>query len=291
MAKAAAAGHRVVLITATNGEQGEPKPGVLEAGESLAERRLVELARSAKILGAELLLMGYEDSGMMGEPANDNAACFWQADLDTAAERLAAMLREVDADVLTIYDAHGLYGHPDHIKVHAVGIRAAELIGLEHVYMGTVNRDRALAGFSAMREQLGPDADLPDPDGFAEFGMVEDDLSYEIDATGFVDIKKEALTQHRSQVSPDDFFLAMPDEAFSAMFGWENYAIPGVTGTGGPSVVELLPGLWARWSSGSGEITLVETAEVTGSSKHMRSGVGTHEHCVAGEAALGARDQ
>ncbi|MEZ5226048.1 MAG: PIG-L family deacetylase [Acidimicrobiales bacterium] len=232
-----------MLITATNGEQGEPKPGVLADGEPLAERRLVELERSAKILGAELLLMGYEDSGMMGEPANDNPACFWQADLDDAAGRLADLLREIEPDVLTIYDEHGLYGHPDHIKVHQVGLRAAELVGLDHVYLGTVNRDRALAGFSAMREHLGPDADLPDPDDFAEFGMPENDLSYEIDATAFAEVKKEALSQHRSQVSPDDFFLAMPDEAFVTMFGWETYAIPGVTGTGGPEVVELLPGL------------------------------------------------
>lgn len=243
MAKAAAAGHRVVLVTATNGEQGEPKPGVLAEGERLADRRLVELRQSAEILGAELLLLGYEDSGMMGEPSNTNPACFWQADLEVAATRLVELLRDVEVDVLTIYDAHGLYGHPDHIKVHQVGLRAAEMIGLEHVYMGTVNRDRALAGFASMREQLGPEADLPDPDDFAEFGMPEDDLSFEIDATAFVDVKKKALEQHRSQVSPDDFFLAMPNEAFAAMFGWENYAIHGVTGTGGPVVVDLLPGL------------------------------------------------
>ncbi len=243
MAKAAAAGHRVVLVTATNGEQGEPKPGVLAKGEALADRRLVELARSAEILGSELVVLGYEDSGMMGEPTNENPACFWQADLDTAAERLVEILRCVDADVLTIYDAHGLYGHPDHIKVHQVGLRAANSIGLDHVYMGTVNRDRALAGFAAMREQLGPEADLPDPDGFAEFGMVEDDLSFEIDVSAQIEVKKQALEQHRSQVAPDDFFLAMPDEAFHAMFGTETYAIPGVTATGGPSMVELLPGL------------------------------------------------
>ena len=185
MAKAAASGHRVVLITATNGEQGEPKPGVLDEGEALADRRLIEVAQSAEVLGAELILLGYEDSGMMGEPANDNPHCFWQADLEAAAQRLAQILADLSTDVLTVYDPHGLYGHPDHIKVHEVGVRAAEIAAISNVYMGTVNRDRALAGFAAMREQVGPDADLPDPDDFAEFGMTEDDLAFDIDVSDF----------------------------------------------------------------------------------------------------------
>lgn len=243
MAKAAAGGHRVVLVTATNGEEGEPKPGVLAEGEALADRRLIEVARSAEVLGAELILLGYEDSGMMGEPANENPNCFWQADLESAAERLAGILTELSADVLTVYDPHGLYGHPDHIKVHEVGIRAAEIASIDHVYMGTVNRDRALAGFEAMRQQLGPEADLPSPEDFADFGMVEDDLAFDIDVSDFLAAKRQALAQHESQVSPDDFFLAMPDEAFVAMFGQEHYAIPGQTGTGGPTTVDLLPGL------------------------------------------------
>ncbi len=247
MLKAAAAGHRVVLVTATNGEQGEPQPGVLADGERLADRRLVELARSAEILGAELVLLGYEDSGMIGEPANDNPDCFWRADVEVAAERLAAILRDVDADVLTIYDDHGLYGHPDHIQVHRVGRRAAELAGVEHVYMGTVNRDRARAGFAAMRESMPEQPDAIEEEfseeEFETFGMVENDLAFEIDVTSHIDDKRRALSMHRSQVSPDDFFMSMPPEAFAAMFGYESYGIPDRTDTGGPQRVGLLPGL------------------------------------------------
>ncbi len=66
---------------------------------------------------------------MMGEPTNDDPDCFWQADVDEAAERLAAILREVGCDVLTHYDDHGNYGHPDHIQVHRVGRRAARAGG------------------------------------------------------------------------------------------------------------------------------------------------------------------
>ena len=114
MAAAAAAGHRVVLVTATRGEHGEPVPGVLRDGEQLWERRVVETRLAGDILGAERVeFLGYVDSGMMGEPTNDHPDCFWQADVDDAAERRAAILREVEADVLTLHDAHGVYGPPD----------------------------------------------------------------------------------------------------------------------------------------------------------------------------------
>ena len=89
-------------------------------------------------------ILGHEDSGMMGEATNDNPAGFWQADLDEAADRLAAILTEVGADVLTTYDDHGGYGHPDHIQVHRVGARAAERAGVTQVFESTMNREYIL---------------------------------------------------------------------------------------------------------------------------------------------------
>ena len=74
--------------------------------------------------------LGYEDSGhdrLGAEREPRVVPC--RRRVDEAAERLAAILREEQADVLTIYDWHGNYGHPDHIKVHHVGHRAAELAG------------------------------------------------------------------------------------------------------------------------------------------------------------------
>ncbi len=245
MLQAARAGHRVVLVCATRGEHGEPQEGVLNEGEDLWERRMAELATACEILGAEPpRWLGYEDSGMIDTPTNDNPACFWQADLDEASERFAAILREVDADVVTIYDSHGGYGHPDHIMVHRAGLAGAKLAGVEHVYEATINRTRALAMMSQARE-----AGLMDPDngpGIEEdptFGTLEEDISFLIDVTDVAVEKKQAIAAHRSQVGPDSFFLSMPDEAFNMMFGMESFALPGVTGTGGPQEVDVLPGL------------------------------------------------
>ena len=153
MLLASQAGHRVVLVLATKGEQGQPVDGVLDDGEHLWERRVKESLRSAELLGVHRVeFLGYLDSGMMDEPTHDDPDCFWQADLDEAAARLAAILQEESADVLTVYDAHGGYGHPDHIQVHRVGIEAASLAGVERVFWSTMNRTQMMAQLASSTE-------------------------------------------------------------------------------------------------------------------------------------------
>ncbi|MEM9135278.1 MAG: PIG-L family deacetylase [Actinomycetota bacterium] len=249
MAKAAAAGHRVVLVCATRGEQGEPQEGVLDEGEELWERRVVELAEAAKLLGAdEPRWLGYEDSGMMGEPTNENPACFWQADHDEAVARFQAILEEVEADVVTIYDEHGGYGHPDHIRVHTVGLAAARAAGIEGVYEATMNRtaiqemrDAAPETFeNGDGDEDGDDADF-DVDSF---GTAAADIAYRVDVGEVIEAKRAAMVAHRSQIGPDSLFLAMPDEVFVVAFGSEWFNIPGRISNGnGPVDVEMLPGL------------------------------------------------
>src|SRR5579863_1793291 len=105
MARMAAEGHRVVLVTATRGELGEVPDGVLAPGETLAARRAVELSAACAVLGvARHEYLGYGDSGMAGEPTNDDPQCFWQADLDEASARLAAILDDEGAEVFATYD-------------------------------------------------------------------------------------------------------------------------------------------------------------------------------------------
>ncbi len=244
MAKAADRGHRVIVVCATRGEHGEPQDGVLEPGEALWERRILELAESAAILGAEEpVLLGYEDSGMMGEPTNDNPASFWQADHDEAVARMAEILRDVEADVLTIYDDHGGYGHPDHLRVHTVGKEAAALVGLDHVYEATINRDAVRELIEAAADDPSTDVDSDSAPDTETFGTAHADISFEIDVSGVVTLKKQSMMAHRSQIGPDSFFLTMPDAVFATAFGTEWFNIPGVTGTGGPRSTDLLPGL------------------------------------------------
>lgn len=228
-------GHQVVLVVATRGEQGEPQPGVLNDGEPLWERRVVETHQAAEIMGLDRVeFLGYEDSGMIGEPTNENPLCFWQADVEEASQRLAQILVDVDADVLTIYDSHGGYGHPDHIQVHRVGKRAAEIAGVDRVFQSTMNRDRIrkqmeenasvfedeiegeLEGETA--EQMRQRAEAADR---GEFGSPEAVITHAVDVAHVVDVKKAAMAAHRSQIGPDSFFFTMPPEVFAAAFGTE----------------------------------------------------------------------
>jgi LmbE family N-acetylglucosaminyl deacetylase len=222
MARYAAEGSRVVLVVATRGEHGEVADGVLEPGEDLWQRRVVETERAAEILGVQRVeFLGYRDSGMMGEPTNDAPGAFWSADLDEAAARLAVILEEEQADVLTAYDDHGGYGHPDHIQVHRVGLRAAKLVGTPVVYEATMNRDHILRLLRERSDEIPEGVERPDPEEFAEFGTPEALITTTIDVRDFVDRKRAAMAAHQSQIDENHFFLTMPPDAFREAFGHE----------------------------------------------------------------------
>lgn len=226
MRLAADAGHRVVLVFATRGECGEPVEGALAEGEQLGIRRTAECFTSAEVLGAQRVeFLGYLDSGMMGEPTNDNPACFWAVDVESAARRFAAILQEESADVVTVYDDHGGYGHPDHIQVHRVGKRGAELAGTPRVFQSTINRDSILRNIEmavAAAEAAGESTDdLPNVED--DFGTTEDLITHAVDVSSVIDAKKSAMMAHASQIGADSWFLAMPDEAFAQAFATEWY--------------------------------------------------------------------
>ena len=206
---------------------------------------MVELSASASILGAdEPRWLGYHDSGMIGEETNDAPGSFWTADLDEATNRLADILTEVEADVLTIYDENGGYGHPDHIMVHKVGLAAASQAGVTNVYEATMNRTEMQAMLESQPDlfddEEGESDDRIDIDSM---GTPASDIKYRISVGEHIEKKRESMVAHRSQIGPDSMFLTMPDEIFAAAFGSEWFNVPGTTDTGGPEDVALLPGL------------------------------------------------
>jgi LmbE family N-acetylglucosaminyl deacetylase len=243
LAKATAAGHRVVVVYATGGELGAVPDGFLAPGETLVERRAAEARRSADVLGVDRVLwLGYRDSGMMGEPGNDDPRSFWRADVDEAAARLAEVVRAEGADVLTVYDEKGQYGHPDHIQVHRVGVRAGELAGTPHVLELTFNRDHikrmmaaAGAGSGMPREDASSGDGRDEPGGSGgdgperpagatdELGMPEEAITTFVDVGGFLDRKRASMEAHASQIADTRFLLAMPPEAFAFALGTEFY--------------------------------------------------------------------
>lgn len=224
MAKAAADGHDVVLVVATGGEEGEVPDGFLDDGESLGDRRRRETMASAEVLGVKAVeWLGYRDSGMVDTPTTKHPECFWQADVEEAAAKLAAILRDHDCDVLTIYDSNGNYGHPDHIQVHRVGDRAAALYGKAEVFEATMNRDYIQRNIKAMRDAAASDDAIPDdaPSEDFEIGVSEAQITTAVDVSEYIDRKRASMRAHASQIGDESFFLVMPDDVFTGAFGTE----------------------------------------------------------------------
>ena len=230
MALASAAGHRVVLIVATDGELGFTVPGVAETPEALGAHRRAETQGAASILGVHRVeFLGYHDSGMAGEDTNNDPACFAQADVEGAAERVAAILIEERADAFTIYDDHGGYGHPDHIAVHTVGTRAGELAEVPSVVWATMNRDKIreqMAGAADLIAELGDAMDDDPPKMDEDMGSPESLITHGLDVSSVVDAKRRAMVAHGSQIGEDSWFLKMPDEIFAIAFGQEWFVDP-----------------------------------------------------------------
>jgi LmbE family N-acetylglucosaminyl deacetylase len=226
LARIAAEGHRVVIVVATAGEAGLTVTG----HHDLGDRRMAELRASADQLGcARVVCLGYADSGMTG-PATDLG--FSTIDIDEAGHALAAILAEERADVLTTYDPVGGYGHRDHVHVHKVGARAAELAGTPVVLEATVDRaalQRALRLFGRLR-RLPPDFSA---EGFDTAYSAPATLTHKVDVRRYCRPKRAAMAAHVSQGDAADRTLALclrlPGPIFRLAFGREWFVEQGRT--------------------------------------------------------------
>ena len=231
LARAAAEGHRVVLVTATAGEAGLTGDGTDRT--ALERRRREELARSAQALGcARWELLGYADSG--GSPPGEPRTTRGFADLDVEepAQRLAAILREERADVLTTYDPQGGYGHPDHVQVHRVGARAAQLAGTPVLLEATVDR-ALLRRVAAVMRRLPGLARLVPESGFADAYLPREELTHRVDVRRHLAAKRASLEAHHSQttggagVRTVALLLRLPRPVLGLALGREWFREPG----------------------------------------------------------------
>lgn len=227
IARLAAEGHRVVLVTATGGEAGLASTELL-AAESLGDRRLRELAVSADVLGcARVVLLGYADSGMADEPTGHPNA-FADTDVEAGAQRLAQLLREENADVLTIYDPAGGYGHPDHTQVNRVGQRAAQLHHTPLLLEATIDRRALQRALRSIRPLTSRWADW-DPKRFSTLFADPHRLTHRIDVSAYLPAKRAAMQAHASQATSDSgtrllaALLRLPAPLFRIALRWEWY--------------------------------------------------------------------
>lgn len=239
LARAADEGLRTAVVTATGGELGEVVGEGMDPDEvrpRLADVRREELTAALDVLGAgPPRFLGYRDSGMIGTDGNDDPQSFWRAPFDDAVGRLVAEIRGFRPSVLVTYDAFGLYGHPDHVQTHRVGLVAAEACAaaalypdagppwrVPKVYLSTVPRS-FVATANAELPRLG----LPSPFGEETdparlvIGTPDEEVTTVVDVYAWLERKWAALRAHASQIGPDSFFLSMPEELRAEAFGTE----------------------------------------------------------------------
>jgi N-acetyl-1-D-myo-inositol-2-amino-2-deoxy-alpha-D-glucopyranoside deacetylase len=239
MAKYASAGIPVVVVTATDGALGEvhnyDDPGPIK--ERLAEVRAEEIRAALDILGVkDQEFLGYRDSGMMGWETNHHPNCFWQADHQEAARRLVSLIRKYRPEVMTIYDPHGGYGHPDHINVHRIGIDAFYASDDEmrfplskgeegwrpaKLYMTARPRTR-MAAWAEMRLSEGS-IDAETAERMRQSGVPDDLVTCLVDVREYVETKLNALRAHRTQIPLDWPMLTVPEDRKDEVLGREAF--------------------------------------------------------------------
>jgi LmbE family N-acetylglucosaminyl deacetylase len=242
LAKAAAQGHRVVLVSATDGAAGLAASSY-GAPEELAKQRIAELRASAEAIGAQRVeVLGYADSGLHAEVVpGPGVEPFARADVGEAARRLAEILLEERADILTGYDVTGGYGHPDHVQVHHVGAAAAALAGTSRLLEATVDRDLLLRGMRLARRLrlLPPQVDLA---AFERAYQPRSAITHRIDVRAWTPAKRASMAAHASQATADTgdrtlaAFLRLPGPLYRLVLGreWFVQRVPAPAGpTGG----------------------------------------------------------
>jgi N-acetyl-1-D-myo-inositol-2-amino-2-deoxy-alpha-D-glucopyranoside deacetylase len=248
IARYAAEGANVTVVTCTRGEVGEIVVDDLkylaDAGEdALGEHRVTEMADAADALGLKdhrwLGGVGrYRDSGMMGTPENDDPRSFWRADVAQATAEMTTIIREVRPQVVVTYDDNGDYGHPDHIQAHRVTVAAIEAAGdpsrypeagepwtVSKRYQNAMPKSLLRKGFAYFKAS-GDDffAGLESADDLP-FGVEDEVITTRVEGTAYLDRKHAAMRAHRSQIDPAGVFFALPEELQEEAFGSEYFVL------------------------------------------------------------------
>ena len=231
-------GVHTVLVCCTGGEAGDilnPAMDTPEVRADLAGVRMRELEKAVEVIGYdELVMLGYRDSGMPGTPPNEDPRCFAKADLDDAVGRLVAIIRRTRPQVVVTYsDKQEGYPHPDHLKVHDISVvafdaaadpdrfpEAGEPWQPLKLYYTMWSRTRMLATHEKFLE-LG----LESPFDAKWFERPWDDrITTSIDVADYMDVRRDALLAHATQVDPTSpFWFGLPPDVARTIHPFDEY--------------------------------------------------------------------
>ncbi|GGM16641.1 mycothiol conjugate amidase Mca [Dactylosporangium sucinum] len=244
MAKYAAEGVDVLVVTCTGGERGSvlnPKLDRPEVWENIATIRRAEMDRAREILGVRQDWLGFVDSGYPeGDPLPPlPEGCFGLMDPEEAAEPLVRLIRSFKPHVITTYDEEGGYPHPDHVMTHKVSMVAFDAAGdasrfpgagepwqpLKLYYNMGWSRKRMMALHEAMLEATG---ESPYTEWIKEWDDrrdITERVTTRVPCGEFFEIRDDALRAHATQVDPDGFWFAVPLPIQQKVWPTEDYEL------------------------------------------------------------------
>ncbi len=241
MAHYAARGDDVMVVSCTGGERGDilnPRlkddPNVLR---DLPEFRRREMARAQEILGVDHVWLGFVDSGLPeGDPLPPlPEGCFALEPLDVTTEALVRVIRQFRPHVVTTYDEHGGYPHPDHIMCHVVSVAAFRAAGdptlfphagpawqpLKLYYNQNLSGARVRAFHEAMLAQSGQS---PFADWVERWkDRVDRHTTTKVPCGEQFETRNLALLAHATQIDPDGVWFAIPLEVERAVWPTEDF--------------------------------------------------------------------
>ena len=203
-------GHKVATVCATNGDVGEISDPALATPENLWQVRQEELRQAMKVTGVpDVRFLGYRDSGMQGTDDNENRASLFQAEPSVVEGQISAIINELKPDIVFTHDPTGGYGHPDHVTVYQRTTAVIDSLGVDrpHFYHVCFPRMR----FRTLWEEM-TDAGITPPfakEALDVIGSPDDYVTTVRDVSAYVEIKKESLSHHKTQLDPNGPFSSL----------------------------------------------------------------------------------
>ncbi|MGL4306470.1 MAG: mycothiol conjugate amidase Mca [Mycobacteriaceae bacterium] len=245
MARYVDEGHEVLVVTLTGGERGDilnPAMDIPSVLGRISEVRREEMAKAAQVLGVQQTWLGFEDSGLpQGDPLPPlPEGCFALVPLEVSTEALVKVIREFKPHVMTTYDEHGGYPHPDHIRCHEVSMKAFEEAGDATKYPAAGEPWEVLKvyyshGFIRSRMQLFEDEfekigqESPFTEWLKQWKPDQDDLmvrvTTQITCGDYFSRRDDALRAHATQIDPNGFFFAVPIEWQQRLWPTEEFEL------------------------------------------------------------------
>ena len=245
MARYAKEGHRVSVVTLTDGAAGDilnpamDRPGVKER---MVELREEELDRALEILGVtDSFRFRYPDSGWVedfdGDASALDPACFYNVELDEVVGRLVTLIRNERPQVLVTYPEGGGYPHPDHMRCHEVSmeaVRAAADPGrfadagdpwqvAKVYYCGVFSKTRVRMLHDAALER---GLESPFERWLERMELDEPDpTTTRVDVGDYLGLRKRALLAHATQIDPDSMWFSIPEELVREVYPFEDFEL------------------------------------------------------------------